>query len=93
MPPAEQGRGRWDAGAIAEGVETLRAAALARDRAGALLPPDAFHRPVGRPVTHRIYRDAAHRSGSCRRSRGAGRRGRSSRTAGPKGECPCPVAR
>ncbi len=25
----------------------------------ALLPPDAFHLPVGRPVTHKIYRDAA----------------------------------
>ncbi|KES05039.1 hypothetical protein BU52_21690 [Streptomyces toyocaensis] len=28
----------------------------------ALLPPDAFHLPVGRLVTHRIYRDAAHPS-------------------------------
>lgn len=28
----------------------------------ALLPPDAFHLPVGRPVTHKIYRDAAHPS-------------------------------
>lgn len=26
------------------------------------LPPDTFHLPVGRPVTHKIYRDAAHRS-------------------------------
>jgi predicted acyl esterase len=25
-------------------------------------PPDAFHLPVGRPVTHKIYRDAVHRS-------------------------------
>ena len=25
-------------------------------------PPDAFHLPVGRPVTHKIYRDAAHPS-------------------------------
>ncbi|MDM7487258.1 hypothetical protein QT969_03070 [Rhodococcus sp. CSLK01-03] len=24
--------------------------------------PDAFHLPVGRPVTHKIYRDAAHPS-------------------------------
>lgn len=24
----------------------------------ALLPPDAFHLPVGRPVTHKVYRDA-----------------------------------
>ncbi|MET8421486.1 CocE/NonD family hydrolase C-terminal non-catalytic domain-containing protein [Streptomyces sp. NPDC005134] len=28
----------------------------------ALLPPDAFHLPVGRPVTHKIYRDTAHPS-------------------------------
>jgi hypothetical protein len=28
----------------------------------ALLPPDAFHLPVGRPVTHKIYRDASHPS-------------------------------
>ena len=27
-----------------------------------LLPPDAFHLPVGRPVTHTIYRDAEHPS-------------------------------
>ena len=26
-----------------------------------LLAPDAFHLPVGRPVTHKIYRDAVHR--------------------------------
>lgn len=32
------------------------------DAHNALLPPDAFHLPVGRPVTHRIYRDAAHPS-------------------------------
>ena len=32
------------------------------DEHNALLPPDAFHRPVGRPVTHKIYRDAAHPS-------------------------------
>lgn len=30
--------------------------------ADALLPPDAFHLPVGRPVTHKIYRDATHPS-------------------------------
>ena len=29
------------------------------DEHNALLPPDAFHLPVGRPVTHKIYRDAA----------------------------------
>ncbi|NKQ51853.1 CocE/NonD family hydrolase [Amycolatopsis sp. K13G38] len=29
------------------------------DAHNALLPPDAFHLPVGRPVTHKIYRDAA----------------------------------
>ncbi|WP_433872638.1 CocE/NonD family hydrolase [Saccharopolyspora sp. CA-218241] len=32
------------------------------DAHNSLLPPDAFHLPVGRPVTHKIYRDAAHRS-------------------------------
>ncbi|MTE17440.1 CocE/NonD family hydrolase [Nocardia aurantiaca] len=32
------------------------------DDHNALLPPDAFHLPVGRPVTHKIYRDATHRS-------------------------------
>lgn len=32
------------------------------DAHNALLPPDAFHLPVGRPVTHKVYRDAAHRS-------------------------------
>ncbi len=32
------------------------------DEHNSLLPPDAFHLPVGRPVTHKIYRDAVHRS-------------------------------
>lgn len=32
------------------------------DAHNALLPPDAFHLPVGRPVTHKIYRDARHPS-------------------------------
>ena len=32
------------------------------DAHNALLPPDAFHLPVGRPVTHKVYRDAAHPS-------------------------------
>jgi uncharacterized protein len=32
------------------------------DAHNSLLPPDAFHLPVGRPVTHKIYRDATHRS-------------------------------
>ena len=32
------------------------------DEHNALLPPDAFHLPVGRPVTHKIYRDVAHQS-------------------------------
>lgn len=32
------------------------------DAHNALLPPDSFHLPVGRPVTHKIYRDAAHQS-------------------------------
>lgn len=32
------------------------------DAHNALLPPDAFHLPVGLPVTHKIYRDAAHPS-------------------------------
>jgi predicted acyl esterase len=32
------------------------------DEHNALLPPDAFHLPVGRPVTHKIFRDATHHS-------------------------------
>lgn len=32
------------------------------DEHNALLPPDSFHLPVGRPVTHKIYRDASHPS-------------------------------
>ena len=32
------------------------------DAHNALLPPDAFHLPVGRPVTHKVYRDATHPS-------------------------------
>ncbi|MDO5533542.1 MAG: CocE/NonD family hydrolase [Propionibacteriaceae bacterium] len=32
------------------------------DEHNALLPPDSFHLPVGRPVTHTIYRDAEHPS-------------------------------
>jgi uncharacterized protein len=32
------------------------------DEHNALLPPDAYHLPVGRPVAHIIYRDAAHPS-------------------------------
>lgn len=32
------------------------------DEHNALLPPDAFHLPVGRPVTHKICRHAAHPS-------------------------------
>ena len=32
------------------------------DAHNSLLPPDAFHLPVGRPVTHKIYRDASHPS-------------------------------
>ncbi|HZB20109.1 MAG TPA: CocE/NonD family hydrolase [Blastococcus sp.] len=32
------------------------------DEHNALLPPDAFHLPVGRPVSHTIYRDALHPS-------------------------------
>jgi predicted acyl esterase len=32
------------------------------DEHNALLPPDAFHLPVGRPVTHKVYRDAIHQS-------------------------------
>ena len=30
------------------------------DEHNSLLPPDAFHLPVGRPVTHTVYRDAEH---------------------------------
>ena len=32
------------------------------DAHNSLLPPDAFHLPVGRAVTHKVYRDAAHPS-------------------------------
>jgi predicted acyl esterase len=32
------------------------------DEHNALLPPDAFHLPVGRAVTHKVYRDAVHPS-------------------------------
>ena len=32
------------------------------DEHNSLLPPDAFHLPVGRPVTHKVYRDAQHPS-------------------------------
>ncbi|VCU68173.1 Cocaine esterase [Pigmentiphaga humi] len=32
------------------------------DDHNALLPPDAYHLPVGRPVTHQVYRDALHPS-------------------------------
>jgi hypothetical protein len=32
------------------------------DAHNSLLPPDAFHLPVGRPVTHKIYRDSRHPS-------------------------------
>ena len=32
------------------------------DQHNSLLPPDAFHLPVGRSVTHTIYRDATHLS-------------------------------
>ena len=32
------------------------------DEHNALLPPDSFHLPVGRPVNHKIYRDADHPS-------------------------------
>jgi predicted acyl esterase len=42
-------------------VELSNAEPLA-DEHNALLPPDAFHLPVGRPVTHKIYRDALHPS-------------------------------
>ena len=42
-------------------VELSNDEPLADDH-NALLPPDAFHLPVGRPVTHKIYRDAHHPS-------------------------------
>ncbi|WP_166827665.1 CocE/NonD family hydrolase [Brevibacterium limosum] len=32
------------------------------DDHNSLLPPDAFHLPIGRPVSHKIYRDAKHQS-------------------------------
>ncbi|HSN38284.1 MAG TPA: hypothetical protein VLT34_18230 [Arthrobacter sp.] len=43
------------------GAEVSNGAPLG-DEHNALLPPDAFHLPVGRPVTHKIYRDAVHQS-------------------------------
>jgi predicted acyl esterase len=42
-------------------VELSNDEPLADDH-NALLPPDAFHLPVGRPVTHKVYRDAQHPS-------------------------------
>jgi len=59
------------------------------DAHNALPPPDAFHLPVGRPVTHKIYRDAAHPSRLVlpfTKREAAGKEQ-------PKGECQCPVAR
>lgn len=47
---------------FAELVVELSNAEPPADEHNALLPPDAFHLPVGRPVTHKIYRDAAHPS-------------------------------
>ncbi|WP_330278433.1 hypothetical protein OHB53_00865 [Streptomyces sp. NBC_00056] len=35
---------------------------MTTDAHHALLPPDAFHLPVGPAVTHKIFRDAAHPS-------------------------------
>ncbi len=32
------------------------------DEHNSLLPPDAYHLPVGRPITHTVYRDASHPS-------------------------------
>ncbi|MGW0812457.1 CocE/NonD family hydrolase C-terminal non-catalytic domain-containing protein [Streptomyces viridiviolaceus] len=43
-------------------VVELSTAEPPADGHNALLLPDAFHLPVGRPVTHKIFRDAAHRS-------------------------------
>jgi hypothetical protein len=47
------------------GEPTLPADAVAplTDEHNSLPPPDAFHLPVGRAVTHKIYRDALHQSG------------------------------
>ena len=42
-------------------VELSNAEPLVDDH-NSLLPPDAFHLPVGRPVAHKIYRDAEHPS-------------------------------
>jgi putative CocE/NonD family hydrolase len=42
-------------------VELMNNEPLA-DEHNSLLPPDAFHLPVGRPVTHKVYRDALHPS-------------------------------
>jgi predicted acyl esterase len=50
------------AATVAPGHRLLAELSSDEPPADALLPPDAFHLPVGRPVTHKIYRDAAHRS-------------------------------
>ncbi|MGW4025625.1 hypothetical protein [Streptomyces sp. NPDC005009] len=59
------------------------------DAHNALLPPDAFHLPVGHPVTHKIYRDAAHPS----RLVLPFTKREAAKKEWPKGECQCPVAR
>ncbi|KOT39106.1 hypothetical protein ADK41_14560 [Streptomyces caelestis] len=69
-----------------------------QDAHNALLPPDASHLPVGRPVTHKTYRDAAHPSRLLLpfTKRGAAdeeQPARDARTAKPEGGCQCPVAR
>ena len=56
--------GRVEAAGVAEPLLDV-AGHLLEPLAGdqsALLPPDAFHPPVDRPVTHTIYRDALHPS-------------------------------
>ncbi|MFI1421630.1 CocE/NonD family hydrolase C-terminal non-catalytic domain-containing protein [Streptomyces sp. NPDC020731] len=63
----------------------------------ALPPPDAFHLPVDRPATHKIYRDAVHPSRLVlpftKREADREQPARNARTAKPEGECQCPVAR
>ncbi|MFJ8187703.1 hypothetical protein [Streptomyces sp. NPDC096105] len=76
------------------------------DARNAPLPPDAFPPPVGRPVTHRIHRDAAHPSRAVlpfitgaaeqeaqERPSTACLAVRDARTAKPEGEHRRPVAR
>ncbi|MFE4054379.1 hypothetical protein [Streptomyces sp. YIM B13518] len=84
--------------ASAPGAPGGRLHGFRQDAHNALLPPDASHLPVGRPVTHKTYRDAAHPSRLLLpfTKRGAAdeeQPARDARTAKPEGGCQCPVAR